>query len=194
MQGCVQLKRRLFTLEHMPSASAAPCCRCPWSRSPAPCFDSRFPWARLTEWRWKKGPEEFSKQPARSLSCLLRCWCGREHPAWEPSLLLRSLPRHLPGALAIIETKKTSIRRQYLSFGFENRKWLGISNLDGETGPDSTITEHNYPSRVCEEPPAACGGPARKLTWVNGLEENRRWQEAEMPFSSKSTWKSCLER
>lgn len=113
---------------------------------------------------------------------------------WDSGTIKRIFQRQLQGAPQSLKHRETSIRRQYLSFGFENRKWLGISNLDWETGPDSTITEHNYSKLSLEEPPAACRGPARKLTWVNGLEENMRWQEAEMPFSHKSTWKGCLER
>lgn len=71
---------------------------------------------------------------------------------------------------------------------------LAFLILTGRQALTTQLQSIITPSSVCEEPPTACWGPARKLTWVNGLEENMRWQEAEMPFSSKSTWKGCLER
>lgn len=141
---------------------------------------------RIT-WRVTKG---LSWNHFLSSPVLVQAWAR----CWGPRYYKENLSKAAAGCPTIIESRETSIRRQYLSFGFENRKWLGISNLDWETGPDSTITEHNYSKLSAEEPPTACWGPARKLTWVNGLEENMRWQEPEMPFSSKSTWKGGLER
>lgn len=84
-----------------------------------------------------------SAEIARIIPCILWCgaqsvrclgpWCSPENPS-----------NVAPGSSTVAGNRDASIRRQYLSFGFENRKWLGISDLAWETGPDSTITEHNY--------------------------------------------------
>lgn len=87
-----------------------------------------------------------------------------------------------PGSLTIAESREASIRSQYLSFGFENRKRLGTSDLAWETGPDSTITEHNYSKLSLRTPNCLL----RTCQETDPGEGSRREQEAtepEMPFS-----------
>lgn len=141
---------------------------------------------------WVKWPVVISTETARIISCIL--WCGAQSARCVGHWYSPENPsKAAPGSRTIAERREASIRRQYLSFGFENRKWLGISDLAWETGPDSTVTGHNYSKlswrtpncllRTCQETDLG--------EWPRREHEVTRAWDA---FSKLFPWRSCLER
>lgn len=136
----------------------------------------------------------FCNEIAAIIFCILWCWSRVEHPVWDPGHLKRILQRQLQGAHSNWNIGKPVSDVSIFRLDSESGNDLAFLILTGRQALTPQLQSIITPSSVCEEPPTACWGPARKLTWVNGLKENMRWQEAEMPFSSRATWKACIEK
>lgn len=141
---------------------------------------------------WVKWPVVISTEIARIISCIL--WCGAQSARcvgrWNSP---ENPSKAAPGSRTIAESREASIRRQYLSFGFENRKWLGISDLAWETGPNSTITVNNY-SKHSRRTPTCLLRACQETDLGEWSRREHEVTRARAAFSKLFPWKSCLER